>query len=214
VLAAIDGPIALFEVGPSAGLCLYPDRYAYRYTVDGGEHLVGDSPVLLDCAANALVPLPVRLPDIAWRGGLDLNPLDVADPDVRRWLRCLIWPEQTHRFAVLDGALQIAMQDRPHIVAGDLIRDLVSAVAAVPDGMTLVIAHSAVLPYVDEDGRAAFRRSVAEVAARRPTVWVSNEAPGVVVDVDTGGRTRFVLARDGEPLALSGQHGDTLDWLR
>ncbi|HSP53114.1 MAG TPA: DUF2332 family protein, partial [Cryobacterium sp.] len=30
-LAAIPGPLALIEVGASAGLCLYPDRYSYRY---------------------------------------------------------------------------------------------------------------------------------------------------------------------------------------
>ena len=30
-LSSIEGPIALLEVGASAGLCLYPDRYSYRY---------------------------------------------------------------------------------------------------------------------------------------------------------------------------------------
>ena len=37
VLAALPQPLALLEVGASAGLCLYPDRYAYRY----GGHTVG-----------------------------------------------------------------------------------------------------------------------------------------------------------------------------
>ena len=31
VLAAFDEPLALVEVGASAGLCLYPDRYDYRW---------------------------------------------------------------------------------------------------------------------------------------------------------------------------------------
>src|SRR5699024_7254374 len=30
-LARLDGPLSLIEVGASAGLCLYPDRYSYRY---------------------------------------------------------------------------------------------------------------------------------------------------------------------------------------
>ncbi|MFI2611332.1 DUF2332 family protein [Kitasatospora sp. NPDC018619] len=31
LLAALPQPLALIEVGASAGLCLYPDRYRYRY---------------------------------------------------------------------------------------------------------------------------------------------------------------------------------------
>src|SRR4051794_32125522 len=49
VLVSLPQPLALLEVGASAGLCLYPDRYAYRY----GDHEVNvagaDQPVL-DCA--------------------------------------------------------------------------------------------------------------------------------------------------------------------
>lgn len=35
-LTTRDGPLALVEVGASAGLCLFSDRYAYRYTTPDG----------------------------------------------------------------------------------------------------------------------------------------------------------------------------------
>src|SRR5690554_1105812 len=88
-LAAVPGPIALIEVGASAGLCLYPDLFSYRYTpVQGASardevgsrmlHPVsGPSSVLLDCEYSGPVPLPQALPDVVWRAGIDLNPLDV-----------------------------------------------------------------------------------------------------------------------------------------
>ncbi|MFE4537493.1 DUF2332 family protein [Streptomyces scopuliridis] len=40
-LAALDGPLALIEVGASAGLCLHVDRYSYDY---GHTHLTGRDP--------------------------------------------------------------------------------------------------------------------------------------------------------------------------
>jgi hypothetical protein len=99
VLAAVPQPVALLEVGASAGLCLYPDRHSYRYLSDAGEHAVGDSAVELRCADTGPAPLPTRVPDVVWRRGLDLNPLDVADEEDVRWLESLIWPEQALRRA-------------------------------------------------------------------------------------------------------------------
>lgn len=212
-LAAVPGPLALLEVGASAGLCLYPDRYGYRFVSPGGGHEVGGPPVLT-CHVSGLVPLPVGVPAVVWRGGLDLNPLDVGDDEDVRWLEALIWPEQTDRFDRLHEAVAIARAEPPAIVVGNLLTDLAACAAAAPGGATLVVFHSAVLAYVDRAGRAAFADAVRALAAERPTVWISNEAPGVVAGTERPGETsRFVLARDGVPLALTGPHGQTLDWL-
>jgi hypothetical protein len=39
------------------------------------------------------MPLPKILPQIAWRAGLDRNPIDVNDPAEAAWLETLVWPE-------------------------------------------------------------------------------------------------------------------------
>jgi hypothetical protein len=210
-LAALPQPLALLEAGASAGLCLYPDQYAYRY----GDHLLGRSPVRLDCTVTGRTPVPEELPRVVWRAGLDLNPLDVADEDDVHWLESLIWPEQHDRFARLHAAVDIARADPAVIVQGDLTADLAAVASDAPGDATLVVFHSAVLAYVDAASRAAFVGSVRELAATRPTVWLSNEGPGVVTgtEVDTAGRSLFVLAQDGRPLALTGPHGQTLHWL-
>jgi hypothetical protein len=210
-LAALPQPLALIEVGASAGLCLYPDRYAYRYTVGDRVHRVGASPVELRCVADGPVPLPSAVPQIAWRAGLDLNPLDVRDDEDMRWLESLIWPEQAERFELFRGAVELARADPPRLVRGDLLRDLPALAAEAPDDATLVAFHTAVLGYVDATGRAAFTDTMRSLDA----TWLSNEMPGLVpgTDVDTGGAARIVLARDQQPLALAGSHGQSLTWL-
>lgn len=211
VLAALPQPLALLEVGASAGLCLQPDRYAYRYD---DRPVLGTSSLVLECRTSGPVPVPSALPTVVWRRGLDLNPLDVRDDEQMRWLRSLIWPEQAARFEIFERAVALAREVPAHIVTGDLTTDLAAVAVEAPRNATLVVFHSAVLSYLDGAGRAAFRAQLAQVAASRPTVWVSNEGPGVCVEIaQPPGPVPFVLARDGAALAFTGPHGDTVDWL-
>jgi hypothetical protein len=209
-LAALPQPLALLEVGASAGLCLYPDRYAYRYN---GRAVLGASPVVFDCTVTGAAPLPTTLPSVVWRAGLDLNPLDVHDDDDMRWLRNLVWPEQIDRFETLSAAIDVARRDPVVVQSGDLTTDVAAVAATAPANATLVVFHSAVLAYLDDAQRALFRAEMGKLAARRPTVWVSNEGPGVVVDLPVPpGPVPFVLARDGVALAYASPHGEWLDW--
>ena len=210
VFASLPQPLALLEVGAAAGLCLYPDRYAFRY--DGGL-VLGDSPLVLDCVTHGPLPMPAALPTVAWRAGLDLNPLDVRDDEDVRWLESLIWPEQVERVETFRQAVAQARADPVAVRRGDLTADLASVAADAPADATLVVFHSAVLAYLTDEQRAAFRAELAALATQRPVVWVSNEGPGVVVDVPVpDGPVPFVLARDGVPLAYTHPHGLELDW--
>src|SRR6516225_6441030 len=139
-------PLALIEVGASAGLCLLPDFYGYDY---GGQLLYPPGAVrpqpVFPCTVDAKTPIPAAMPQIGWRAGLDLNPLDVSDPEQAAWLRTLVWPAQTDRLARLSAAMQIVAANKPRLVAGDLRHDLAILAADAPKGATLVIFHTAVL---------------------------------------------------------------------
>lgn len=213
VLASLPQPLALLEVGTSAGLCLYPDAYRYRY----GDAEIGpaDSPVRLDCTATGAVPLPNRVPDVVWRAGIDLNPLDVADPEQLSWLSALVWPEQEHRRERLEAAAKIVAADPPRLVRGDLLTELPGLAAEAPAGATLVVFHSAVLRYLSPEERARFRELVGEL----PGHWISYEGYGVLAELAAGvppledGRAGAVLALDGRPLAVAAMQGQAVRWL-
>jgi hypothetical protein len=216
-LARLPQPLALLEVGASAGLCLLPDRYGYDYgraRLEPEDAAASDPPVF-PCRANDATPLPDRLPDVAWRAGLDLDPLDLDDPEEAAWLETLVWPGQEARAGRLRAATRLARRDPPAVAKGDLARDLPALAATAPSDATLVIFHSAVLVYVGEDDRDRFTGIVRELDA----VWISNESPAVFPRIAAKldappPRDRFLLAVDGEPVALTGPHGQSIDWLR
>lgn len=206
VLAALPQPLALIEVGASAGLGLYPDRYSYRYN----DQLLGDSGPILDCAATGLTP-PERLPDVVWRAGLDLNPLDVTNPSDVAWLDALLWPEHTHRRERLRAAAAIAAAAPPLLIRGDLVDDLPTLVAQAPRDATLVVFHTSVLYQVP----AARREAFAELARCLPGHWIASEASDVLPYDDLPPEPDVlhnVLALDGKPLAWSRSHGQSLIW--
>jgi hypothetical protein len=207
VLATLPQPLALLEVGASAGLCLYPDRYAYRY----GDRVVGSGTPVLDCALTGMAP-PARVPEVVWRAGLDLNPLDVTDPADAVWLDALVWPEHAHRRARLRAAAAVAAAEPPLLVRGDLVDDLPALAARAPAGATLVVFHTSVLYQVPAPRRAAFAALVRDLAGH----WIANEAPDVLpydaLPEPPDAALYNVLALDGTPLAWTGPHGQAITW--
>lgn len=214
-IADLTGPIALVEVGASAGLCLYPDRWRYRF---GAGRYVGDASLpLLETDASPSTPLPAAVPQIAWRGGLDLQPLDPDEPDTKAWLEALVWPE---RSGGVDGArvdrvrtaIAIARREPAHVRRGDLTTDTRAVVEeAARHAPTVVVWHSAVLAYVPAFERAAF----ADLMGELPVTWVANE--GMTLEIGPPAPWAqpgdFVLRRDAEPLAVTDPHGAAITWL-
>ena len=216
ILANLPQPLALLEVGASAGLCLLPDCYGYDY----GGHVLkrdesGPETPIFPCRANSATPIPPSLPRIVWRAGLDLDPVDLSDSNQVAWLEALVWPEQTERLARLRAAIKIAAVQKPRLVRGDLRHDLARLAAEMPKDATRVIFHTAVLAYVNSpEERAEFART-AQVLC---DMWISNEAPQVFAEIAAYAPTptprgHFLLAKNGNPLAWADPHGASLDWL-
>src|SRR5205823_4941361 len=131
VLARLPQPLALLEVGASAGLCLLPDYYAYDY---GGHTIAstascGVEPPCFSCRVGPGTPLPKRGLEVAWRAGLDLHPIDLGDDAEVRWLEALIWPGEEYRIPRLRAACDVARAVSPRVVRGDLRTDLAALAA-------------------------------------------------------------------------------------
>ena len=212
-----DAPLALLEVGTSAGLCLYPERYDYHWR--GAGRLSGSGGPVLTCAVDGPMPVPLVPLPVGWRSGIDRHPLDVGDADATAWLETLVWPEQQDRRERLAAAVALTRRDQPRIVAGDLLERLPGLVEQAAPYGPVVVFHSAVISYLDPPARATFQATMAHLVAQHRCRWVSNEDWRVLPDLTasaTGPRPRgldFVLALDGRALAWTHQHGAAMRWL-
>ena len=215
LLASLPQPLALLEVGASAGLCLLPEQYRYEYAGRPAGAL--DSPVTIRVQVEGDSPFAepgeVR---VAWRAGIDLNPLDVTDPDDVRWLQTLVWPDEQDRLERLNAAIAVAQVDPPRVVRGDLNARLAEVAGQAPADATLVVMHTAVLYYLSEADRAAFVGQAERLGGH----WISQEMADVLPGVERrlpqpppAGTATYTVALDQHPVAFSALHGGWLRWL-
>jgi hypothetical protein len=173
------GPLALAEVGASAGLNLNFDRYRYRV----GEQETGPaSPVLVSCELRGRTgELFGAAPEITSRLGIDQQPIDLTDPGQRDWLAAFIWPEDVNGLATLRGAIDLATGARTgNVVRSDATTDTARLLAALPGHEPVVVFTASLLSYLDADARAAFVGQLDEAARLRPVAWVFAESPGLM----------------------------------
>jgi hypothetical protein len=121
---------------------------------------------------------------------------------------------EEHLRAQLHAAIALVRTEPAAVLAGDLSADLPPLLAEAPADATLVVFHSAVLPYVPDAARAAFLEAVRSSRA----VWLANEAPTRIPGLDRATvaahpERQFLLCQDGRPLARTDPHASWIDWL-
>ena len=125
--------------------------------------------------------MPKMLPQVAWRTGLDLNPIDVNDPAEAAWLETLVWPEQTDRLVRLRAAMTIAATVRPRLTKGDLRHDLIARRLRCRGKLP---ASSFTLPYKAKAAATTHRKISAAIMlifAKRCRALTGNSAPPPVI---------------------------------
>lgn len=233
-----DVPVALVELGASAGLLLAIDRYST--TIRTLDHLAGAHPIEygdptspVRCVGSLLAgpTPPTALPPIIGRVGIDRTRVSLTDPDAVRWLEACLWPDvpgRTERFA---AAVDLLRTDPPAVRSGDLVDDLPDAADAVLPAASaahLVVFSSWALTYLAKARRSEVAAHLAAVARARgiPVSWVSAEPAGAVPQLPlppgwTSDHPGTVLGlrrwRSGHELApivvgTAHPHGEWLQW--
>jgi hypothetical protein len=199
-------PLALSELGASAGLNLHFD--AYYLAVGIGSP---GSPVTLVPQWDG--PRPDATPiDVAERAGVDLNPLDPSDPDQALRLLAYLWPDQPDRAALTRAAIAIA-RTRPD--RGDAAGWLEARLAACRPGNVHMVYHTIAWQYFPPDTADRCRAALAAAGARAtidaPLAHLAMEAD----DTEDGAALTVRYWPSGQEtlLARVDFHGRWIRWL-
>ncbi|MDO9637678.1 MAG: DUF2332 family protein [Pseudotabrizicola sp.] len=207
VTARFGLPLLVSELGASAGLNLWFDRYALE--VPGGVIGAAGSAVTLrpDWWGGTPPMVPVS---VAARRGVDLNPLDPERDGAR--LLAFVWADQTGRLARLQAALGLA--GGGVVDAGDAADWLERRLQMAHPGQAHLVCHTIAQQYfppaVQTRIEAAMVAAGARASADAPLCWLGMEAdgagPGAAVTLRLWpGDLRVTLGR-------AGFHGEWVDW--
>jgi hypothetical protein len=209
-----EQPLDLLELGPSAGLNLLWDRYAYRYRT--GEWGREDAPLVL--SGKELSPVPAELltlrPQVRRRRGIDLDPIDVSSEHGARLLECFVWADQPERLARLRHAIEVVRGDAPELTRGDYVELLPGLLRDRLPGTLTVVFQTASTGYLPLERYGELRQELAE--APRPLAWISTRMRFERDrDDDIGYELEVALWPERGPhlVARMGFHGEWVDWL-
>ncbi len=210
VQKAVSSEIALIDVGASSGLNLLLDRYFYSYS-DGTQLGNPDSPLKISCEIRGANLELEAIPKIARRIGIDLNPIDLSDPEEVLWTMSLVWPDQVERVERLKSAIQILKSNPVELHRGDAVTLLPRLVENLSSSLQVCVMHSFTLNQFSIEARNKFEQALCELARDRglwriSLEWLGTETPVIILDHYASGKLK-----SKKTLARCHGHGDWLD---
>jgi hypothetical protein len=170
-----DRPLAIIEIGTSAGLNLNWDRYAYDYGAQGRFGSDSSSVVIHSDWRGRGWQSSTAVPQVIHRVGIDLHPVDVNDRHQALWLQSLLWPDQPERFALQRAAIEEFRRSPATLVAGNALQVLPLEIAQAPADANLCIVHCHTLNQFSEPERTALEQIIRAASHDRAINVISAE---------------------------------------
>lgn len=197
-----DQPIALIELGASAGLLLGVDRFR----VEVGEARCGPVESPVRCrgeSRSANFPSSLRFPRVVATCGVDLAPIPLEDTAQVRWLEACLWPDRPERLERFRAAVELLRPEPPPVLEADMVDGCAMAITRALEqepAAHVIVMTSWALTYLEPARRAQLAEVLAIAAARgTPVSWTSAEpvgcVPGIPTAADGPGTTVLGLRR-------------------
>ncbi|UHA72230.1 DUF2332 domain-containing protein [Paenibacillus sp. 481] len=168
-------PLALIEIGTSAGLQLMWDKYSYSY---GSSDKYGNSAskvhIQAEIRGDRSPFLLATSPPVTARYGIDLHPNDLSNPEHALWLKALIWPEHNARVELLEQAASYLDTESVQLIAGDGVQLLPQIASRIPTTSTICIFHTHVANQLPAAAKHALVEQVKALGQTRDVFHLHN----------------------------------------
>lgn len=206
-------PLALCEIGSSAGLNLLFDRFGYAY----GEAGWGDpsSPVQLAPELRGATPPLDGALDVASRSGCDIAPVDTGTHEGRMRLRSYLWADQPLRHQRLEGALRLAERFPFTLEKDDAAAFVARKLDERQEGETFMLFHSIMWQYMPDGTRTAISDALSRAGRQATgTAPVAHLRMEPLTLADPFATLSLTLWPDGTTrhLARCDFHGRWIEW--
>lgn len=212
-IAKLTGAMDLVtsELGASAGLNLFWDKY--RYQLGGNQWGDSLSDTLLEPEWTGGSPIFTVL-NVQNRAGCDLNPIDISEMEQRQKLLSYIWPDQAARIQRSHSAMKFVASQKVNIDKSDAIDWLDKRLSDMHDGAVHVVYHTIAWQYFPEEakrrGEALLKEAGRKATKDAPLAWLRLEADGK----RPGAGLALTLWPSGQTqtIARGDFHGRWVDW--
>jgi hypothetical protein len=203
-------PLALIEIGTSAGLQLLWDKYSYSYNTNGKY---GDVNSVLEITAeirgDKFPFLFEQSPPVTSRIGLDLHVNNVNDPEDYLWLKALIWPEHKERISHFNKAAMCVQKERLELIEGDGVSLLPHIASNIAGDSTICVFHTHVANQLPYESKNMLEEHIRALGQERDVFHLYNNMWDVDLHLDyyMGGKEykNTVAKTDG--------HGRWFQWM-
>ncbi len=196
--------LGLVEVGTSAGLNLCWDQYRHDYDGLGSFGALGSS-VRLRLGWRGAPPAHdlSKVPKVATRIGIDLDPIDLEDEDEVLWLRSFLGGAGS-----LPEAIELARRTPRQLIRGDALDHLEAAVRGLPEHVVATVFHSFCTYQFTDAALRRFDALIAQLGDERPLHWIRLE--GQALELSS---FRPRQAPRSDLLAVTDVPGGVYEWL-
>lgn len=205
-------PLALVEIGTSAGLQLLWDKYGYSYNSD--EEVYGEARSELRISSKmqgARPPFMLKQsPPVSSRTGIDLHINDLNNPDDYLWLKSLIWPDHTERIANFERASKCLETQSVDLIEGDGVKLITDIALKIPQNAVVCVFHTHVANQIPNEDKHDLIEHIKKLGGERDVFHLYNnmwDMGQLHLDYYLGGKEY------NETLAETDGHGRWFKWI-